>query len=135
MTGIFIFGQLLLVISAALLATHWHEWKTFKAAAPEEPADRAFRHRQIRRRSQASALIGLVGLAMTAADVIPKNELAITGYLFGLIIAGLAILWLALSDLLALRFRRVREDRERLANSLREYSSRAGAGDQVLSDE
>lgn len=135
MTGIFVFGLLLLVVSGALSAAHWHERKTFLAAPPPESAERDFRFRQLRRRTQASALIGLVGLAMTAADAIPKNEWAITGYLFGLILAALAILWLALSDLLALRFRRVQQDRERLVASLRKYSRDDSSNDRALSDD
>jgi len=135
MTGIYVFGLLLLAVSAGLLAIHWNEWKTFLAEPPTDAVERVFRFRQIRRRSQASTLIGLVGLAMTAADAMPKNELALTGYLFGLIIATLTILWLALSDLLALRFRRIPEDRERLAAALREHTSRLSSQRSAASDD
>ena len=121
MSDIHTFGFVLTALSAVLLAWHWYEWRDLVAFRPqaENADDMLFRSRRVRRRTQASALIGLVGFAMVVADRIPKNAVALSAYLFGLLIVTCMILWLGIRDMIATGSYRSRKEIERVAAELR----------------
>jgi hypothetical protein len=119
MAGTQLFGYALVAGSAALLALHWREWQDLASARASDAGRREFRRRQLQRRSVASALIGVVGAAMTLADRVPKTPWAMTAYLFGLVAGGVLILAIAVADMRALRQRREHEQMDLLAEQLR----------------
>jgi hypothetical protein len=118
MVGTQYFGYLLIMLSAALLAQHWHERLDLKSR-PGRPQDHSFWRHRLQRRSVASALIGVVGAAMTLVDRVPRNARSLSAYLFALLLAGGVILAIALSDMRAARKRREGEQLEMLAEELR----------------
>jgi hypothetical protein len=122
MSGTQVFGYALVTGSAALLAVHWTQWQELVRSSATDARRREFRRRQLQRRSVASALIGVVGAAMTLVDRVPKTSLAMSCYLFGLLAGALVILAIAVADLRALRQRREHEQMDMLAEQLRKAS-------------
>jgi hypothetical protein len=112
------FGYLLVALSAGLLAQHWQQWRDLRRPSVRS-RDAGFLRLQIERRSVASALIGVVGAAMTVVDRVPRTPLALTGYLFALLLGGLVVLAIAISDIRATRRRREDLQLEMLAAELR----------------
>lgn len=105
-------GMLLVGFSAVLLAVQWQE-STDRDSQPDW-----FRRSQARRRTLASTLIGLLGLAIIARSGVPATPWPMTFYLFGLTIGALWVLGLGLMDMIASR--RLRDDQamQRLAEEL-----------------
>lgn len=116
MTAAYYFGFSLITLSAVLLAQHWQQWRDRDWAGPGR--QQAFLRRQLQRRFVASTLIGVVGAAMTLADRVPRTPLAASGYLFGLLAAGMVILAIAITDMAATRRRREDERLAALAEQL-----------------
>ena len=119
MSGTQVFGYALVAGSAALLAVHWTQWQELARASAADAWRREFRRRQLQRRSVASALIGVVGAAMTLVERVPKTSLAMSCYLFGLLAGGLVILAIAMVDMRAVRQWREHEQLDLLAEKLR----------------
>jgi hypothetical protein len=119
MSGTQVFGYALVAGSAALLAVHWTHWQDFVRASLADARLREFRRRQLQRRSVASALIGVVGAAMTLVERVPKTPWAMSFYLFGLLAGALVILAIAVADWHAVRRRRSEEQLDLLAEQLR----------------
>jgi hypothetical protein len=119
MSGTQVFGYALVAGSAALLALHWTQWQELARATTTDARRREYRRRQLQRRSVASALIGVVGAAMTLVERVPKTPLALSCYLFGLLAGGLVILAIAVADLRAVRQWRESEQLDVLAEQLR----------------
>jgi hypothetical protein len=122
MSGTQAFGYALVAGSAALLAVHWTQWQELLRSSAADARRREFRRRQLQRRSVASALIGVVGAAMTLVERVPKTSLAMSCYLFGLLAGALVILGIAVADMRALRRRREHEQMDMLAEQLRKAS-------------
>lgn len=121
MGGANIFGYVLVGLCGALLAQHWHQWRDWRRMAAG--GRREFVRRQLQRRIVASALIGVVGAAMTLADRVPHTALAMSTYLFALVMAGGVILSIALADLRATRRLRDEEQLNLVAEALRKVSA------------
>ncbi len=70
-----IFALVLLTIGSSLGLMFWHV-RSIRRSEREalEPVELAFRQRQFRRRMQASAMLGLLGLALLAAPLISHHE-------------------------------------------------------------
>lgn len=120
MAGTQLFGYLLIALSAVMLAQHWFQWRDLRARALRlAPRDRAYYRSQLQRRSAASAMIGVVGAAMTLVDRVPRNPVSLSAYLFALVWGGAVILVLALADWRATRLRREGEQLDLLARELR----------------
>jgi hypothetical protein len=117
MNGAAIFGYALIAVSAVLLAMHWQGWLDWRRL--QERRRREFLRLQLQRRFVASALIGVVGAAMTLIERVPHTPTAMTSYLFGLIIAVGLILAIALADIRATRRRHLVEQLDLLAEELR----------------
>lgn len=119
MTGAVYFGYVLVAASAVLLASHWQQWREAKSLATRDPRRVAFLRVQIQRRMVASALIGVVGAAMTLVERVPRDPTSMTAYLFALVLGGVVILMIALVDMRATRQYRDREQMELLVAELR----------------
>jgi hypothetical protein len=106
MAGAQYFGYGLIAVSAILLAQHWFQWRDWRKL----PAGRRreFLRLQLQRRIVASALIGVVGAAMTLVDHVPRTPGAMSAYLFAMLLAGGVIFLIALADMRATR--RLREE-------------------------
>jgi hypothetical protein len=106
MTGAHYFGYGLIAVSAIFLAQHWFHWRDWRMLAAGR--QREFLRLQLQRRIVASALIGVVGAAMTLVDHVPRTPAAMSAYLLALLLASGVILLIALADLRATR--RLREE-------------------------
>jgi hypothetical protein len=112
------FGYLLVALSAGLLAQHWHQWREARRRQGRRN-ELAFLRLQVQRRSVASALIGVIGAAMTIVDRVPRTPLALSAYLFALLLGGVVVLAIALADMRATRRRREDVQLDLLAAELR----------------
>ena len=112
-------GFVLTGISAALLASHWQQ--TRADAARPKPGNRwrEYARRRLLRRTVASSLVGIVGLALLAFDQVPRTPLSITCYLLALVLATCWIMWLGLMDLRATRTFQEGEELDRIAGEVR----------------
>jgi O-antigen/teichoic acid export membrane protein len=117
MHGAAYFGYALIAVSAVLLAMHLQSWQDWRQSL--ERRRREFVRLQLQRRFVASALIGVVGAAMTLIDRVPHTAAAMTAYLFGLLFAGAVILAIAVADMRATRRRHLGEQMDILAEELR----------------
>lgn len=109
-----LFGYGLIALSAGLLALHWQAWRE---AAPTRGE---FESRQLNRRSQASALIGVVGVAVALFEQIPRRPWPFAIYAACLVIATGIILWLAFADVIASRQQEHEQRMSDLAEALNE---------------
>lgn len=114
-----VFGYALIAASAALLASHWNQWREAAALPPSQRLQAAYLRLQVGRRAVASGLIGVVGAALTLVNYVPRDPTAITAYLAALLAAGFVILLIALADLRAGRGLRRREELDLLVAELR----------------
>jgi hypothetical protein len=91
-----VFGSLLLVISCGLIAAHLVARRSHALAELDEQ-EATYRRRQFRRRMQASALIGVVGLAVLGGLWVegPPEEAL---YWCGVLLVVIWILFLAGAD-------------------------------------
>ncbi|MCC6493904.1 MAG: hypothetical protein IT424_12900 [Pirellulales bacterium] len=115
------FGYALVALSAVLLAWHWQEWREWSSA--DDSRRREHVRRQLQRRCVASALIGVVGAAMTLADRLPPQPLAMTAYLCALLLGGCVIFAIAVADWRSTRRRRDEEQLMILAEELRKATA------------
>lgn len=121
MAGADYFGYLLVALSAALLAWHWQEWRQWSTA--RHSRRREYIRHQMQRRCVASALIGVVGAALTLADELPPQPAAMTAYLCALLLGGCVILAIAIADWRATRRHRDEEQLVMLAEELRKATA------------
>jgi hypothetical protein len=85
-----------------------------------------FARLQLQRRAVASALIGVVGAAMTIVDRVPRHPLSLTLYLFALLLGGTVILLIALADWRSMRRRREVEHLDLVVRELQKLQAGAG---------
>ena len=101
-TSTVIFAALLLIVSLGMLTMHWNTWQAADhGGLPER--ERMFMQRQFRRRLNASAGIGLVGLLLISGLWIPEESLVNLVYLCGILLLVVWIFLLSLLDILATR--------------------------------
>jgi hypothetical protein len=115
MFTIYAFGTLLILLAATLIVSHWRSWKRVREDATLGDAERHFSWRQCRRRTQASAMIGLVGIAMCIYQLVPPDEVLVMVYLGGLILVVMWIMLLAIGDAIETKshFGRLRREHRR----------------------
>ncbi|BBO31498.1 hypothetical protein [Lacipirellula parvula] len=117
-----LFGYLLVGLSAIFFALHWHQWRDW-IHAPSNSRRREFVRRQLQRRMVASALIGVVGAAITMVNQLPPNPLAMTMYLLALLLAVGVIFAIGLADMRAARQMQHEEQIEMLAAEFRKATA------------
>jgi hypothetical protein len=112
MFTIYAFGILLLLLAGTLLLSHWRAWLRARGDASLSEDEQRFAWRQCRRRCQASAMIGLVGLGICIYQLVPRDEVVVMAYLGGMIVVVLWIMLLALGDVIDTRshFGRLRRE-------------------------
>ena len=117
-----LFGYLLVGLSAILFALHWNQWRDWVHAAANSRR-REFVRRQLQRRMVASALIGVVGAAITMVNQLPPDPLAMTMYLAALLLAVCTIFAIGLADMRAARQLQHEEQIEMLAAEFRKATA------------
>jgi hypothetical protein len=115
------FGYVLVALSAALMAWHWQEWRAWSPTGNSRHREHV--RRQLQRRCVASALIGVVGAAMTLAKRMPPQPFAMTAYLCALLLAGCVIFLIAIADWRSTRRHRDEEQLAMLAEELRKATA------------
>ena len=121
MSGAHYFGYALIAISAIFLALHTQQWMDWRGLPVGKR--REFIRRQLQRRLVASALIGVVGAAITLVDHVPRTPWSMTAYLIALLLGGVVIVAIALADFRATRRMRDDEQLDMLADALREATA------------
>lgn len=127
MYTIYAFGILLMLLAGTMIFSHWRAWVRTREDDSVGEQERRFAWRQCRRRSQASAMIGIVGLGICIYQLIPRDEVVVTVYLGGMIFVVLWIMLLAIGDVIDTRtyFGRVRrQQRSDQARLVRELDQR-----------
>jgi len=104
------FALFLIGLLAVLFWRHWQQWRN-REHDQLNPRDADFFRRQLRRRVQASAMIGMVGLAVLYGQTLSVSVGALAYWL----VVVLVVLWimlLALADVFATRMHlsRMRRD-------------------------
>lgn len=96
----YLFPISLIVLSAVLLGLHIRKWRLLDEGSQEDDQQR-FLRRQLRRRLQVSAMIGLLGIAIAAGMAIPWQRwpLAFAFYWLLVILVTFWIALLALADM------------------------------------
>src|SRR5687768_8908868 len=120
------FGYGLIAISAVLLAQHWQQWRDWRALPTGRR--RTLLRGQIQRRFVASALIGVVGAAMTLVDHVQRTPIAMSTYLIALVLGGSVIFLIALADVHSTRRMRHEEQLELFADELRKLRAKPRSG-------
>jgi hypothetical protein len=110
-----IVSLLLIGLSGVLIDIHRRSWHAAQTNESLSKGDLRFARSQFRRRTEASAIIGLIGAAIGVYPLIPAEPLAITLYLTVTTGACLAILFLAFLDAWATRQNFLRARGEQLA--------------------
>src|SRR4051794_15358957 len=101
--------------SGVLIDTHRRSWHVAQTNDSLTKGDFRFARSQYRRRTEASAIIGLLGAAIGVYPLVPAEPLPITLYLTATTGACLAILFLAFLDAWATRQNFLRARGEQLA--------------------
>jgi len=94
-------GVALVLLAAALVAWHWFAWRRWGLGTFDE-LHREFAWRQFRRRVQTSVMVGLVGVAIVAADAVDSPIASLVAWLVALVLLVWVML-LAAADALATR--------------------------------
>ena len=132
MTGALYFGYFLIAISAVFLAVHTQQWLDWRGLRPGK--HREFVRRQLQRRFVASALIGVVGAAITLVEHVPRTPRSMTAYLCALLLGGVVIVAIALADFRATRRMRDDEQLDLLADALRDATGNSTRMNADLAD-
>lgn len=94
--GTIVFSTLLVILSLALLATHWAAWRKSDHGGLSE-REQKFTRRQFRRRTQASGMLGTIGLLMLSSLWVEDVRIRALFWL-GLLCAVLWVVMMALID-------------------------------------
>lgn len=134
-----LFSAVIVLAAVALLVWHVRAWRAVRGRHAD-PAEFDFRRRQFRRRVQASAMLGLLGLAVFLGGlmmVYRLRPLAITLYWLAVIVVLGWLALLALADVLATKhyFGRIQDhytvEQAKLRAELRRIQSVRGNGRSV----
>jgi hypothetical protein len=141
MIGTFLFSLALFGLSGFLLDWHRRSWRLVPADSSLTTNERRYALSQYRRRTQASAIIGVLGVAVGLAPVVPHRPWPMAIYLASLSGACLAIVVLAAIDAWSTRqyYTRLRDqnlaEQVKLVGDLRERSgNRSRNTDAVLEE-
>ena len=132
MTANTTFGVMLVALSVALVSLHRRAHAA--AASAGDAATLTFSEAQLRRRTQASGLIGILGVAIAAYSIVPRQPAYMVAYLVTLAVALIWMVWLACVDWWATRvhYRRLQqqqwEAQARLAGELYRAATDEDAG-------
>lgn len=102
-----VMGLGLVLLGGWFMSLHLRTWQRIRQELGADDPDRAFHHRQFRRRMQASGVILIIGVMVPVGDLlIPwRKQDASVATLYWLLVLGLTcwVLLLAMGDLFATR--------------------------------
>jgi hypothetical protein len=112
MGSAFLISLALLALSGVLLDMHRHSWNVAKQNGSLSDSDLRFARAQYRRRTQASGIIGAIGVAIALWPLVPPQPWPYLVYTASLAGACLCIMLLAAIDAWATRqnFARLRSE-------------------------
>jgi hypothetical protein len=117
-----IFGTLLVVLSLVLLAIHWTAWRKSDHGGLGE-REQQFALRQFRRRTQASGMLGAIGLLMLTTQWVEEDSMKAALWLATLC----AVLWVAAMALIDWWATRTYYGRDEVVNTVQiEYATSSG---------
>jgi hypothetical protein len=96
-----VFALLLVVLSLVLLAFHWAAWRKSDHGGLSE-REQQFTRRQFRRRTQASGMLGAIGLLMITAQSVEEKTMSLALWL-AILCAVAWVILMALIDWWATR--------------------------------
>lgn len=108
-----VFAILLVVLSLVLLAIHWASWRKSDHGGLAE-REQQFARRQFRRRTQASGMLGAIGLLMLTTQFVEERTMALALWLAILC----AVLWLILMALIDWWATRAYYGRDEIVNAV-----------------
>jgi hypothetical protein len=115
----YVLSLFLIGLSGVLLDMHRRSWRATERETLVSERDRRFARSQYRRRTQASAIIGVLGAAIGIWPVVPLRPWPIMIYVAALGGSCVAIMLLAAIDAWASRQNYVRLQTEQLAAQIR----------------
>jgi len=128
----------LLVVAGAFIRSHHRAWRTLLLQRRQlEPSEFDFRRRQLRRRSQMSVMLGLVGIGMLIGRLLivwPAPPLVVVVFWLGVMGLVVWVALLAVADIVSTRlhFSRLRQiymvEQARLQAQLRRIERTRGNG-------
>jgi hypothetical protein len=98
-----VFSLLLIGLSGLMLDMHRRRWRKAELDATLSPSERRYALSQYRRRTQASGIIGVLGVAIAIGPLVPHRPWPLALYLAALVGPCLAIVLLAALDAWATR--------------------------------
>ena len=127
-----------LLASGVLIHSHQRAWRTLQQRRSQlDPNEFDFRRRQLRRRSQTSAMLGLVGIGMLIGRLLivwPAPPLVVVVFWGGVMLLVVWLALLAVADIVSTRlyFSRLRQNylvqQARLRAQLRRMEQARGNG-------
>ena len=112
------FSVFLVVVSAVLIASHLRDWRSEQELSEDDP-HRKFAWSKFRRRMQASAMLGITGIAILGGQWLPDRPVVALVYWS---LVALWVLWialLALVDVVASRHHFTKMYRDQLVEQAR----------------
>ncbi len=100
-----LFPAIIFLVALALIASHIRAWRIVESGRAD-PIEREHRRRQFRRRMQASTLLAVVALGLSAGQIIPSDRFP-SLFVFYWSLVALSMLWLtaiAMTDVVATVF-------------------------------
>ena len=119
MVAIYATSLVLIGLSGLLLDMHRRSWRTAQQDPSLTTRDRRFAQSQYRRRTQASAIIGVIGAAIGVEPLVPMRPWPMVIYVASLAVACGCIMVLAALDAWATRQNYARLRNEQLAAQLK----------------
>jgi hypothetical protein len=119
MFATFLVSLLLIGLSGVMLDMHRRSWRAAEQDAALSPSARRFALSRYRRRTQASGIIGVLGVAIGVWPLVPREPWPMTLYLASIGGACLCITLLAAMDAWATRQHFARLHNEQLASQIK----------------
>ncbi len=128
-----VFALVILLAAAGLMIGHRRQWRRVEQSQPD-PAEYDFRRRQVRRRTQTSAMLGVLAVAIFASPWVGAHVWLFTLYCLTMLVLVVWVSVLALVDLWATRhhYQRLHDtylaEEAELQGELRRLRTREGNG-------
>jgi hypothetical protein len=127
-----IFSLLLIGLSGFMLDMHRHKWRQAEQDATLTLSERRYALSQYRRRTQASGIIGVLGVAIMIGPLVPHRPWPLVLYLASLVGPCVAIVLLAAIDAWATRQHFARLQSQHLATQAKAAMELRGESNNVV---
>jgi hypothetical protein len=95
----------LVAFAARMIRSHAIAWRALEGDSSLEPCERQYHHRQLRRRFQTSAMLGILGIAVLVGQLLrpPVPRAVILAYWAATVLLSSWIVLLAVADMVSTR--------------------------------